>query len=369
MTIRALASGGHNLSAKVTEFRQSDAVAADTVKVETNGEKRVIFYNSKNENYPSELTGFLAKYGEFVPDDVLTEALNKDFLHDIPPPPRPVVRNVALGFSAEIKPSIDRGLQSEYTASRATLSGFRTVSRTLTKEQAEFVHSLGGETIKGTVVERKSPTSIMIYNGSSGEVIEATDRTGTIDALGQIARNSQREGRQPFLLFRGGFTQEEADALTGAVELNAEVEGVFVEVNESNAREMSLLVKDNLLDLKGAIVKDAVEITDARTGARGVEVVAEIPTRSRVQSFLMKIRLWFRSGRGSFAAFRENAQAAVREILAGIFHTGEDWSAIRIAGEAQRQLRQRFGEDVNVLLPQIRDIAARRDSVNNEFAG
>ena len=157
------------MDSRVTEFRSSDSVPRTRIEVKTEGGKKILLYNPRDENFPAEVTGLVAKYGRYLPDDVLQEVLNK-VVAEIPVRPLPP-RSVALGFSQEIKPSLDRGLQRETAASATPLAGFRTLAPKLTADQAEFVRSLNGQTVKGAVVERNSPTSILIYNGTSGEVI------------------------------------------------------------------------------------------------------------------------------------------------------------------------------------------------------
>jgi hypothetical protein len=369
-TQQSLASGGHNLDSRVTEFRESSSVPQHKIEVKVEGEKRILLYNPKDENYPAELTGLVAKYGRFLPDDVLQTVLIET-VAKLPPRPQ-LPRNVALGFSKEVKPSIDRGLQREFTVSGVSPSGFRTVAQQLTAEQSEFVRSLRGQTMKGTVVERRSPTSILIYNSLSGEVIEATDTIGTVDALGQIANMGKREGQRSFFLFKKGFTDEEANGMAGAVRVNAEGSDVDVvlEAEESNAGEMRTLLRDDLLSLQETKVHDPVEISDSNTGLRGVEVTAEIPFRSKVSFFFLRVRLFFRGTAQSFSAFADSVRAAVQESISKIVATGDNWSALRVSTQASRELRKKFGNDnIRILMHQVKDHLVSENIRTYELVG
>jgi hypothetical protein len=355
-TQQSMASGGHNLDSRITEFRSSNSVPLHKLVVKSEGEKKILFYNPADEAYPAELTGLVAKYGSYLDDNVLERFLNQTALKITPRPAVP--RNLALGFSEELKPSIDRGLQREFTVSGVQPVGFRTVSQKLTVEQVDFAKSLNGRSVKGAIVERRSPTSILIYNGSNGQVVEATDTTGAVDVLSQIAIVNKQQGQSPLFVFKKGFTNGEAEGFGRSVRIDSQIGDVDVilETEESTAQEMRTLLADDLPDLKKIEISDPVRIKDFETGREGVEVPMKISFRNRLSAFVFRIRVFARGAAESLSALGDRAGAAVKDIIARITAAGEDWSAQRIAAHANRELAKQFGENnVRVILQQTKN--------------
>lgn len=346
-----LATGGHNIDARVTEFRESNSVPRRTVRVIGEGDDRVVLYNPADRDFPRALTRYAARYGR----DLSNEALQRILTERIPPPGPPLPRNVALGFTGTFKPSIDRGLQKNLTASRTAPIGLRTTSAELTPVQTEFVQALQGEKRSGTVVERRSADSILIYNRTTGHMVEATDISGAIDAIGQIAISEGGQGQTPVFFFRKGFSEAEAESMGVAARSNADAD-LVVEINPSSAEEMRSLFKKDLLDFQ-ATELDTSDLITKDGSMPGVEITAKTPFRSMATSFVWKIRVFFKSLTEPIAALAGKVRAAVQEVIARCTSQPQSWSMAEIASETNQELRKRFGDNVQLVMGQTQNIA------------
>jgi len=353
-TKEALLSGGHDLLSEVAEFGEDRSVPRGTVRVATNGDRRVVLFHPADREYPHALKALVSKYGSYLADAPLQDGMNKVLRSAAPLTPVRRARNVALGFTANDQPSANRGLQRVSTESGYPPSGFRTVARTLTPQQAEFLRSFVGTPFNGTVVERRNSASTMIYHEQSGHLIEATDTTGTVDALVQIASASRRAGRYSVFVFREGFTIDEAKSMGEAVRLSADAD-IILEVKRSNSTELRTLLSDAELKLKDAKIRKVVHINDPIRGL-GVELTLEIPSRSSVSSFVYKIRVFLLEVGQSITEFATSVRNTVDAFTSRLTAASDNFSAWYIAREVNRELKAQFGDGVvEVMVHQTKD--------------
>lgn len=341
------ASGGHNLDPRVTKFRESSSVPRRTVRVIGDRDERVVLYNPADEYFPRELTPYAARNGKRLSNNDLQKLLTA---HIPPPPPPPPARNLALGFSENFKPRAGRGLQTELTASRTPPIGFGTIEADLTPAQSEFIRAVQGENRTGTVVERRSANSILIYHTTTGQIVEATDMSGAVDAIGEIAISEKLQGRDPAFFFRNGFSVDEAESMGLSARMNADAD-LVVEVNPSTVAEMRSLAEEGALNVKATELSNPELITGE--GRSGVEITAKTPFRSGISSFVWKVRVFFRSMTEPITAMAGRVRLAVQNVIA---RCDANWSMIRISREANRELKRHFGSDVRVVIHQTQDV-------------
>lgn len=352
-TKEAAATGGHNIEAKVTEFRASSSVAKGTVRVTGEEDGRVVLYNPADEYLTKELTPYVAREGKYLSNATLQRGLTAQIPHIVPPAPLP--RNTALGFTESYKPSLDRGLQKELTASQTAPIGARTTSsKLLTPAQQEFVTSLQAEKVTGIVVERRSADSILIYSRTSGQMVEATDMSGAVDALSEIAGSERQLGQKPRVFFRNGFSEDQAESMGIVARRNANAD-LIVEVNPSSAEELGSLVQKDLLDFQ------ATEFSEPKTvlsqeSVQGVEFEAKTPFRTGVRNFLWKIRVYFRNLTEPIMTMAGRVKAVVQEVIANCLTRKPSWSMADIGTEVNLELEKRWGEkNVRVIVGQNDD--------------
>jgi hypothetical protein len=351
----AMASGGHNLDARVSEFKADPTVPRGKVRVQSEADHKIVRYNPDDNAVPRELSPAMAEVSD-IPAAQVEKMLNE--LMPYLPRPQPVVRETRLGFTATEKPNINRGFQPEHAPSRFASAGFRTNAHALSPQDVDFAQATSKAPT--TIIERKSLTSIVITRGDSAQYIEATDMTGTMDVLSQIINADQRQGQRSMLLFREGFSRDEADGLAQALRVKNEAAppDVIVDMEGSSAEQIRTILRDGEFHPRDAKIVEVSEVETTPDGGKAVDVVTEIKNTSRTSSVLFKIRLLFRNVVESVSNLREMASSAVQEVLARLSTQQQTWNAQRIASETNRALEKRFGAGtVQVTLQQSKAYA------------
>jgi hypothetical protein len=227
--------------------------------------------------------------------------------------------------------------------SKFASAGFRTNAHTFSPQETEFVKATSGSPT--TIIERKSLTSIVITRGHSAQQIEATDMTGTMDVLSQIIAAEQRQGQRSMLLFREGFSRDEADGLAQALRVKNEAAppDVIVDMEGSSAEQVRTILREGEFHPRDAKIIEVSEVKTTLDGEKAVDVVTEVENASRTSSIFFKIRLLFRNVVEGVSNLRDMASSAVQDILARLTTRQETWNAQRIASETYRELEKRFG--------------------------
>jgi hypothetical protein len=341
------AVGGHNIGSAVTRFRPDVLVKTGTVHVIREGTERVIIYSAADEALLPQLSELVGRVSAEIPAPKLQDALNE--IVAVLPKPSPIARRATLGLSDSVTPSADRGLQRRTSVTTQELFGYRTSARPALSD-SQFINAASSRVASGVIVERKTPTSIFVYHGNSGHVVEATDTAGAMEALTGIARNDTAAGMKTRIVFRKGFTEDEAigyiDSLrtklaTGErVELEAgvEIEGLSPE---------HLARVGNVTDFDYSAVKimdDASPILDGDFIRHKIDL--EIPSKVSTRLPLhLRIRLYLKRGLGSVAERLTEAKRLIADTIVSFVTPGSGEPVMRVAGELRRQLTDHFGKD------------------------
>ncbi len=273
------------------------------------------------------------------------------------PKPLPKTRTSVLGFSQYSKPNENRGLQNSRTESPSLL-GYKTEVRSAAPPTGNLVKSLSSIRVSGTVVERLSQSSIVIFHGSTGHMIEATDTASAVEALRGIAKTDSDSGFRTRLLFRRGFSEDETigymDSLR--VKLAGEVEG-GVEIEALSTEQMTRIARDTDFDYAAAQI---TEETPVDVGADLVKqsLTVEVPSKIAAKpSLRLRISLLLKRSLGSIQARVAEAKDIIVTAFRDFGSSGTNDPIISAASQLKTRLTKRFGDDVRVhIIDQASDV-------------
>ena len=239
----AIIIGGHNLDAKVTQFRISDDVVVGTTRVDSEGN---ILVNSRDFDRVNKIVRTAGRSEGELPSE-LSSKLNS-VLKSVPEaPPRQRLVALELPASPPLPPKGPPGLPTSYDFPDPGLGGeywragwMRARSQLPGPDPlVDLLRQSRAETPGVIIIDRDSSGLIKIVNSEKSPAIKAANAEDAIDAVVQLMRRAPDEAQPLSLQFRG-FRQYEAQGFIQSCAVRASSERI--------PREVSSVVGDALGD-------------------------------------------------------------------------------------------------------------------------
>lgn len=298
-------TGGHNLDAAVTRFREGE-VEAGTIKVLEENGQRIIVVNKAD----------LAKLGtprvlRAASTRTTTGELRTLVEHELRAAPVAPVREMPEAL-AQTKAAIDRAAKIEETPATLPL-GWR-VRRGSGIAAVESSEPAGRVTVQ--LVKKSASQYELRFPHSSSSTVDINGMASIQDAVSHAVRNMFPEAKE-IRVVASNFEPQEAGNVLESTRIALKGEGVesrtvavldkrSIAANESFAR----------IATEGDLTRTDVRWTLQETGAREyqAEFTVEVPTRSPARSFWVRVKALFKGERPVATALNELA-SRIRAIF------------------------------------------------------
>jgi len=335
--------GGHNLDAKITQFRLDSSLSSGEIRVIEEDGQKVILHSADDADKAPELVRLAARNEEKSASEL--EGILKNKLPEVQVPERSL--DEALAFTAGSRPAAARGYQPTDVDANVGSMGWKATQDAIPQRQADLISALRSSKTQTVVVSRQENGSYLVAHGASTGVVASGDMPSAVDAAISCIKD-ETQGASEVKLFLSGFEPAQGKGFAKSVEMNLSGEEfpkltATIEGEPIAPEELSrLLNKDYRLE-NGKITK--LVATDSRTVDAELTVPAVEITRP---SLIVRIRLFFEAG------FKATA-----EVLASIQTAIESWhrSLLSLPEKVDMFFATRnLLRDLKAVHPEIRDI-------------
>jgi hypothetical protein len=312
-TLRS-STGGHNLDAAISLFRQSEDVLPGEVEfVEQNG-KRVVEYSSADTDKINSLVRIVGKDGNSASDSELKTALQAKLANTKDAP----IPNLAqaLHLTDTTRSSGARGLDIAFQSPVVDRIGFGTSLPAVDSDQQAIATALSSGSYSAVIVDR-NPVSgqyFILHNGSR-RIFQAPDVTSAQDAVLSCMRTIN--DKQPVRLFLRGFDPRQGEGFVRSTELQfdaADHQTITASIGETRMSSADLLeFVQAKYDFKNATIEELPNLADFQSDA--LEISVNVPSKAPSEApLLIKIKVAFEQG-----------MRVTRETLLALRHAIQEW--------------------------------------------
>jgi hypothetical protein len=314
------AVGGHNLDARMTEFRVDPKLLAGHVRIGEENRTKVVFYSPADGQKAPELVRSAGRF-EGKPPEELQHMLSAE-LNEIKPRSRPL--SEVLGFVGNTKPAELRGLQAAHLGSGGENIGWRPAPAAVSPDDAAILRAFeprrkGTETFTPLVITRNSDSTYVVV-GKSGQRFEASDLPSAIDAVTSSIRSGSLSDVN--LHFKGfDFRQAQGFVRTAELDLRESDSESRLDfsIAEPTKEAMSPAEMEHLsregFDFSRAETPHVVDQGRTEEGLEKVDIEVKVPAmRAGRSSLLLRIRMFFDQSFQLTSDFLTSIQQIVRGI-------------------------------------------------------
>jgi hypothetical protein len=335
--------GGHNLDARITQFRLDSSLSSGEIRVIDENGQKVILHSAADADKAPELVRFAARNEEKSASEL--EGILKNKLPEVQVRERTLEE--ALEFTAESHRPATRGYQPTDADANVGSMGWRATQDAIPQRQADLISALRSSKTRVVVVSRQENGSYLVAHEASIGVVESGDMPSAVDAAISCIKD-ETQGTFEVKLFLSGFEPAQGKGFAKSVEMNLSGEEfpkltATIEGEPIAPEELSRLLKTDYRLENGKITK--LVATDSRT----VDAELTVPAVEVVRpSLIVRIKLFFRAG------FEVTA-----EVLTSIQTTIESWqrSLLSLPEKVDMFFATRsLLRDLKTVHPEIRDI-------------
>lgn len=310
-------TGGHNLDSTATLLRPSSELSAGQVKVVEENGQRILEYSPEDANRIQQSVRPVAREEDTSAANLESKA--RASLAEAKPDTRPLPDS--LNFTAAHHPSPGRGFQPEHAPAYAEKAGWWLPNENPSGPQVRLAEALNSSTRHTIVVERSGNDGYTIFDGPRHQILHASTKPGTVDAVFALLDNQPAAAAKIHLHFRG-FDPREAKGFVQTAELQSE--GAAHRVEFTASVEDAEFDPD---DLKAFLQEHynfhEVEIQNVSQpfvtpqGQTGIDVDAKIAAVDTAKPpLLVRIRIILKAGFEMTADLLVSIKQAISNILA-----------------------------------------------------
>lgn len=350
-------TGGHNLDAATTEFREVDSVLPHHVKIIEDHDRTVVEYNSADKASLPEITQVLGRFGNYVSTDRLSEVLSESLLEATAPPPQS--RYDILQMTPAHRPSVDRGLQNGLDSPYKTI-GFTTKSATLTSAEGKVLTPRDDDRAHIIFVDRTAGSPILVRYRAEGTALEAGDLSAALRAVTEIAQKDAQGGMSTHICFRTGFEENEAEGFLTSVKVKtADNEAVdltgSVATRELSPEEIGNLLASGDYDFPNAEVSEAKLVSsDAEVDTYSVDVTVKA-TEKQKPPLLMRFLISIKRGLANAGQVLSQMVSDIRVSLAERISARDEQRVVAQVRRIRKDIEKKYAATVTISI-QAKDV-------------
>lgn len=335
--------GGHNLDAKITQFRLDSSLTSGEIRVIEEGGQKVILHSASDADKAPELVRLAARNEGKTAAEI--EDILKRKLPGAQVPERPLQE--VLAFTSDVHPAPGRGYQPSVIDPSVGTTGWKLTRQVVPERQTGLLKILASPDTRSVIVSRQGNGSFLVAHGSSKFMVESADMPSAVDAAISCIKG-EAQGRPDVKLYLAGFEPRQGKGFARSIEVNlpedaapkitATIEGEPIAPDELSR----ILNRDYKLE--------AAKITEISSAGPGsVDVELTVPATEIVRpSLVVRLKIWFETG-----------FTATTEVLASIRNVIESWQAALSTAPEKLDLilaRKKLMLDLKSVHPEIRYI-------------
>ena len=298
--------GGHNLDAKITQFRFDPNLHAGELRVSNEGGETVISHSAADADKVPELVRVAARNEEKSPEEVAQILQGK--LSEVQVPERPI--ETALGFTEEARPAAGRGFQPEAADANVGTLGWKPTLVDVPERSKNLMKALDSGKGPSVIVSRQSDGSYLVAHGKSQHVLVSTDLPSAVDAALSCIQDEDQNGAEMHL-YLAGFEPGQGKGFARSVEFNLSDNefsriSATIETEPIDPGELAQILAKDYKTEQATLTKVAI------VDEKHVDVELQVPAKEAAKpSLFVRLRLFFEEGFTITKAFLDSVQTIV----------------------------------------------------------
>lgn len=292
----ANATGGHNLDSSATLLRSSSELKSGEVKVLEEDGRSVLEYSSQDSDRIQQSVRAVAREEDKSAANL--EAKARDALANARPDTRSFAES--LNLTERHRPSLARGFEPEH-ATYAQTAGWWTGSSNPSPGETQLLNALNSKSFHTIVIERNGNHGYTVFDGPRRQIIHASTKPGTVDAVYAIIDSERLAAADVHLHFRG-FDPREAKGFVETAKLRAENGArppefaATVDNADIDPTELKTILSEKY-NFHEISIRSISDIFLDNEGRAAVDVNAAIrPVNANRPSLLVRIRIVLKTG-------------------------------------------------------------------------